>query len=84
VSGRKQQEIANKLELQKYVQMGASDRGQPLPFQFKQHHKFVEALLGAIYLDAGGSYSGRGMDAAKKCIFKLWGLQEPASSCIVM
>ena len=84
VCGMKLQEIAMRLDLQRYVFMAPSNQGQSPGNRFKAYHKFVEALLGGIYLDAGGSYHGQGMEAAKKCIFALWGFQDPNAACLVM
>ena len=72
VGAQKQLEIAHKLELENYVMMSASNAGQPLGSRFKRWDKFVEALLGAIYVDAGGGWTGH--EAVKKCVHKLWGL----------
>lgn len=77
VSGRAQREIADRLELQKFVRMSPGVR------EFLRYDKFVEALIGAIFLDAGGEVGG-GYAAAKQVIYKLWNLEEPGGQgCVI-
>lgn len=63
-----QKGIAQRLELDKFVKMSQGVRG------FQRFDKFLEALIGAVFMDAGGEE--RGYPVAKRVIYKLWGLQE--------
>lgn len=77
ISDAKQNVIAEQIQVHKYVQMG------PGVNNFRRYGEFVEAIIGAVYIDAGKG-DGDGLKKAKEVIFKLWGLQQPAeTSCII-
>lgn len=74
----KQTEIANELQLSRYI-----NKSPGLMSNFNRYDQFVEAIIGAVYVDAG--FGGRGLDKAKPIIFKLWQIQEPSKySCAIM
>lgn len=66
----KQTEIANELELSRYI-----DKSPGFQQNFRRIDEFLEAIIGAIYADAG--FGGTGLDQAKPVIFKLWKIQQP-------
>ncbi|OXA37590.1 ribonuclease 3-like [Folsomia candida] len=63
VNRNRQQEIADLLQLDRFVKLHQSGVGRC--------DKLLEALIGAVYVDAGGE-DGGGYVAAKKVIYKLW------------
>lgn len=77
VCDAKQNEIAEEIQVQRYVKMG------PGVNNFRRYGEFVEAIIGAVFIDAGKG-DGDGLKKAKQVIFKLWGLQQPAeTSCVI-
>jgi ribonuclease-3 len=79
VKGSKQKEIAETLELQKFVKMSSGVQMQ----YFSRIDKFLEALIGAVYIDAGGEQ--KGYPDVKKVIYKLWNLQlQEQVGCVMM
>lgn len=82
VSGSFQQEIAKKLELQKYIQVADSVKRQQLTSRMTRIDDFVESIIGAVYLDAGGHENG--LRSAKNVIYKLWNLQDPSTNACVI
>lgn len=77
VSQHRQKVIAEQLELEKFVMKDPGVRS------YNRYDKFLEALIGAIYLDAGGE-DGAGYLKAKTVIYKLWELENPGNArCIV-
>lgn len=66
----KQTEIANELNLSRYI-----DKSPGIQDNFNRYDQFLEAIIGAVYADAG--FGGKGLDQAKIIIFKLWKLQPP-------
>lgn len=73
ISDDKQNMIAERIRISRFVDMASSVRG------FNRYGEFIEALIGAVYLDAGGS-EGQGTKKAKEVIFRLWELQTPPQS----
>jgi len=72
----KQGQIAEKLNIKDHVSFGQSVNRN----QFLGSHKFVESLIGAVYID-------RGLDEAKKVIHRLWELDgnstPAAGACVI-
>jgi ribonuclease-3 len=71
----KQGQIAEKLNIKDYISFGQSVNRD----QFLGYHKFVESLVGAVYIDGG-------LDAAKQVITRLWELTSastPAGGCVI-
>lgn len=64
VNRNKQIKIADQLELSRYVNKS------PQYDKFHRYDRFLEAIIGAVYVDAG--YGGQGLDKTKPIIFKLW------------
>ena len=60
--------MARKLGLQDVVLVG----DERLRASFKRWDKFVESLIGGVYLDAEGE---REAAATKDSVYKLWGLE---------
>ncbi|XP_037051797.1 ribonuclease 3-like [Bradysia coprophila] len=81
VGRSKQTEIANQLQLSHYI-----DKSPGLQENFKRYDQFLEAIIGAVYADAG--FGGQGLDAAKLVVYKLWKLQPTntnvETNCTVM
>lgn len=75
-----QTKIANELQLNKYIHKSPGVEEA----HFRRYDKFVEAIVGAVYVDAG--FGERGLNKAKTVIFKLWKIQEPNKSndCAIM
>ncbi|OXA61298.1 Ribonuclease 3 [Folsomia candida] len=69
VRGKKQEEISDQLELHKFVKMNQSVR------EFSRYDRFLEAVIGAVFIDAGGESKG-GYDEVKEVIYNLWELSE--------
>lgn len=70
VGRSKQIEIANQLQLSRYI-----DKSPGVLDNFKRYDQFLEAIIGAVYADAG--FGGRGLDQAKLVVYKLWKIQSP-------
>ncbi|OXA62088.1 ribonuclease 3 [Folsomia candida] len=69
VNQTKQKEISDQLELHNFVKMHQSVKGLP------RHDKFLESVIGAVFIDAGGERKG-GYKEAKKVIYNLWELKD--------
>jgi len=67
VNHKEQKKIAKRLEIEKYVQLHPGVRG------FAKFDKFLESIIGAVFIDAGGG-DGRGYQEAKTVIYNLWSL----------
>ncbi|CAL8130696.1 unnamed protein product [Orchesella dallaii] len=79
ISDRKQNIIAEQLQIYDHVNMNASLSR----YQFRRYGEFVEAIIGAVYIDAGGG-DMNGLRKAKDVIFRLWGLEDPPSAfCVI-
>ena len=66
---KKQTQILEKLALKDYILFGQSVPKD----QFKGHHKFVESLIGAVYIDGG-------LEEARKLIRKFWEFTDGANT----
>lgn len=81
VGRSKQTEIANELQLIRYI-----DKSPGFQQNFSRYDQFLEAIIGAIYADAG--FGGGGLDQARPVIFKLWKIKQPNFSfkmnCAIM
>ncbi|CAF0895164.1 unnamed protein product [Adineta steineri] len=62
---RKQAQIAETLKLKDYIEFGQSIRRET----YTGYHKFVESIIGAVYIDGG-------IDESKKLIRRLWELTD--------
>jgi ribonuclease-3 len=75
----KQAQIAEKLNIKDYISFGQSVKKD----QFLGYDKFVESLIGAVYIDGG-------LDAAKQVIYRLWEFSDnPAATnttsyCVIL
>jgi len=76
----KQVQIAAELGIRDYVEFGHGININA----FKRDGEFIEALIGAVYVDAGMG-NGAGMKKAQQLIFKLWKLEEQPSigACVI-
>lgn len=63
VTQEKRNEIASELHLRRYINKCPNTN-------LIQYEKHLEAVIGAVYVDAG--LGGRGLDMARPIIFKLW------------
>lgn len=80
VGRSKQAEIADQLQLSRYI-----DKSPGVQGNFNRYDQFLEAIIGAVYADAG--FGGQGLDEAKSIVYKLWKIQPPnviESNCTVM
>lgn len=79
VSDNKQNQIAFEISIQDYVETHSSMQRS----NFRRYGEFIEALIGAVFVDAG--YNGIGLEKAQEVIYKLWKIQPPNNSnCTVM
>lgn len=73
-----QTQIANELQLCQYIHKSPGVRSN-----FNRYDKFVGAIIGAVYVDAG--YGERGLRKVKLIVYKLWKIQEPSKiNCVIM
>lgn len=79
VGRSKQIEIANQLQLSRFI-----DKSPGVQENFNRYDQFLEAIIGAVYADAG--FGGQGLDAAKLIVYKLWKLQpiNGNANCTIM
>ncbi|CAF1572959.1 unnamed protein product [Didymodactylos carnosus] len=75
VSSSMQRKIADKLRIDEYIKFDKSVQNQNSGQAFRKYDKFVEALIGGIYIDGG-------FEKAKSIVYNLWGLDE-LGSCII-
>ncbi|ODN05379.1 Ribonuclease 3 [Orchesella cincta] len=80
ITDKKQNALAEELELYEHVVMNPSVSR----YQFQRYGEFVEAIIGAVYMDAGGS-TVNGLKKAKEVIFHLWQLEDPnTTGCLII
>lgn len=78
VCRKKQTQISNELQLCQYIH-----KSPGVQSNFNRYDKFVEAIIGAVYVDAG--FGERGLAKVKLMIYKFWKIQEPAKiNCVIM
>jgi ribonuclease-3 len=74
VCNDKLRKIANRIGVSKYISLADGVRN-PRATTYKGYGNFIEAFIGAVYMDCGGGPEG--LKAATNSVYILWGLQAP-------